>query len=259
MIFSHLLPNARAWRLTVNKKLRQFFDGLSGIESDVKSYIDDIWLDIFPSTTRELEAWEFQWGLPPAVLTDQARRDRVDAAWNSLGGQSPRYIQDTLQANGFDIYVHEWWELPIVGAPVVRNPLLYLDDGTVGIPFTMYDGAADAQDGDTASQDGGTATPVGYPLVNKILIATNRFIGDGSSMMYDGAADAQDGDVVVLYSNKQYVIPTDSAKWPFFLYIGDVNFPDLASLPESRRDEFEDLCLKICPTEQWLGILVTYS
>ena len=30
-VFKHLLPNARAWRITVDKKLRQFFEGLSGV------------------------------------------------------------------------------------------------------------------------------------------------------------------------------------------------------------------------------------
>ena len=258
-MFSHLLPNARAWRLTVTKTLKQFFEGLEGINSDIKTFFDLIWLDIFSNTTRELGAWEFQLGLTQNGLTEQERRDRIDAARKALGGQSPRYIQDTLQANGFDVYVHEWWEVPVVGSPVVRNPLTYLDDGSVAIPFTMYDGGVDAQDGDADSQDGGTSTPIGYLLVNKIITADNQFIGDGSTLMQDGGVDAQDGDVVVLYGTKQYTIPVDPAKWPYFLYIGGSTFPDVANLSESRKEEFEDLCLKLCPTEQWLGILVTYS
>jgi len=268
-IFKHLLPNARAWRITVDKKLRQFFQGLTGIGEDSKEFFDGIYNDLDPQKTRELDNWEQQFALPSTPLTEQERRNRLDATWKALGGQDPRYIQDTLQAAGFDVYVHEWWE-PIPGrpnggsingdvTPVARDPFDYLDDGTGGLPFIMVDGAADAQDGDNVAQDGSTATPAGYPLVNKILEASDEFIGDDSVSMQDGGAQAQDGGILTIYSQKQYVIPADLTKYPFFLYIGGPTFPDQATVPTARRDEFEDLCLKICPTEQWLGILVNYS
>ena len=229
-IFKHLLPNARAWRITVDKTLRQFFQGLTGIGADTKTFYDDIYNDLDPQKTRELSAWEVQFGLQDTGLNEQARRDRLDAAWKEKGGQDPRYIQDTLQAAGFDVYVHEWWEPsvehPTGGSvngdvtPTARNPFDYLDDGTGGLPFLMFDGGADAQDADSDSQDGG---------------------------------------IVTISSQKQYVIPADPTKYPYFLYIGGATFPTQSQVSESRRDEFEDLCLKICPTEQWLGILVNYS
>ena len=268
-IFKHLLPNARAWRITIDKTLREFFEGLTGLGEDVRTFYDGIFSDLDPQQTRQLPEWEKQFALPDTGLTEQERRDRLDATWKALGGQDPRYIQDTLQAAGFDVYVHEWWE-PIVGrpnggsidfdvTPVVRNPLTYLDDGTGGIPWLMTDGTADAQDGDSVSQDGSSNTPQGYPLVNKLLESVDSLVSDGSQPMQDGELQAQDGGTVVVYLQKQYIIPVDVTKWPFFLYIGGQTFPDTASIPISRRDEFEDLCLKICPTEQWLGILVTYS
>ncbi len=47
-IFKHLLPNARAWRLTIDKQLRQFFDGLSrALGDDIKLFFDEIWLLIY--------------------------------------------------------------------------------------------------------------------------------------------------------------------------------------------------------------------
>jgi hypothetical protein len=268
-VFKHLLPNARAWRITVEKQLRQFFQGLTGIGEDAKAFIDDVYSDLDPQLTRELSTWEGQFALRDTGLTTQQRRDRLDATWKAQGGQSPRYIQDTLQAAGFDVYVHEWWvpsvEHPTGGSvggdvtPVARNPFDFLDDGTGGLPFLMMDGTADAQDGDADSQDGATATPVGYPLVNKISISTTTVIGEGSAEMQDGGASAQDGGLLTVFSLKQYVMPTDPTKYPFFLYIGGQTFPDQANVQGSRRDEFEDLCLKICPTEQWLGIIVNYS
>jgi hypothetical protein len=268
-IISHLLPNARAWRIVVNKQLREWFEGLAEALSVHKTYFDEIWLDIFPESTRELGTWEAQFGLLDTGLTEQERRDRLDATWKAVGGQSPRYIQDTLQAAGFDVYVYEWWE-PIGGrpnggsidgdvTPVARDPRDYLDDGTGSLPFLMYDGGADAQDGDAVSQDGGTSTPAGYPLVNKINESPTVVIGDGDAAMNDGAITAQDGGGVITFNLVQYVVPSDPTKWPYFLYIGGATFPDQANVPEARRDEFENLCLKICPTEQWLGILVSYS
>lgn len=268
-VFKHLLPNAKAWRITIDKKLRQFFQGLTGVAEDSKEFLDGVYTDLDPQSTRELDAWENQFALLSTGLTEQQRRDRLDGVWKALGGQDPDYIQSTLQAAGFDVYVHEWWE-PIPGrpaggsinndvSPVARDPFTYLDDGTGGTPDLMYDGAADAQDGDAVAMDGSTLVPVGYPLVNKILEASDEVIGDGAPLMQDGGAFAQDGGILTIYSQKQYVIPADPTKYPYFLYIGGETFPNQANIPLNRRDEFEDLCLKICPTEQWLGILVTYS
>lgn len=268
-IFQHILPNARAWRLTADKNLRRFFEGLSGIGADVKEFADLVYLDLFPDTTRALPEWEQQWGLPDTGLTEQERRDRLDATWKAEGGQSPRYIEDTLRAAGFDVHIHEWW-IPIGGrpgggsidndvTPVPRNPNQYLDDGSGGFPALMFDGGADSQDNDAESQDGSTSAFTGYPLVNKILQAVSVSFGDGSPEYQDGGLSAQDNAGLLSYSRKQYLLPTDPLKYPFFLYIGGQTFPDNALVSQSRREEFENLCLKICPTEQWLGILVTYS
>lgn len=257
-LFKHLLPNAKAWRLTVDKQLRQFFDGLSGLGSDIRTYFDLIYLDLFPETTRDISGWEQQFGLANTLTIEQERRDRLTATWQAVGGQSPRYIQNTLQAAGFNVYVHEWWQLPVVGSPVPRNPLLYLDDGSGGFTLLMNDGAADTQDGDANSQDGSTGGPTGFPLVNKIFESSLSSIGDGATNMNDGAVDAQDGGATTDYALKIYPIPTDPTKWPYFLYIGGQTFPGHAIVQTSRKNEFETLCQKICPTQQWLGMLITY-
>ena len=265
-IFQHLLPNAKAWRIIIDKKLRQFFEGLTGLGEDVNSFFDDVWLDIFPQTTRDILGWENQFGLPNTLTDEQEQRDRLDATWKALGGQSPRYIQDTLQAAGFDVYVHEWWvpgseaAVNVKAAATPRDPFTYLNDGLQPLQFLSVDGGADMQDGDlVVGMDGVSVQPSGYPLVNKILIPTSAIIGDGSELMIDGGDNAQDGGVLTVYSLKLYELPADSTKYPYFLYIGGASFPDHANVSSSRKNEFETLCLKICPTQQWLGILVNYS
>lgn len=225
-LFQHLLPNARAWRLTIDKNLRRFFAGLSVLPADIQQFVDAVWQDVFPATTRQLSLWEDQFGLPAAVLTDAERRARITAAWLATGGQSPRYIQDVLQAAGFAVYVHEWWE-PGTNPPVARNPNDVITQGAANTPFLMSDGGGDAQDGDAVAQDGATLSLTGYLLVNKI-------------------------------PGVSYAVPTNPQHYPYIFYVGGETFPDVANVPESRRDEFENLLLKISPTEQWIGVLVGY-
>jgi len=234
MITKHLLPVARAWRITTEKQLRQFFVGLSGLEVDVRAFIDGVWSDIGPQTTRELEAWERQFGLRDIVLTEQERRDRLAAAWAATGGQSPRYIQDTLQAAGFDVYVHEWWEpgteppLGVSAAATARSPVLWLQSDSGTTRSGVDCGEALAECGEVFAECGNGTEAPGYPLVNR-------------------------GPGVV------YTVPVDSSKWPYFIYIGAGVFGDMAAVPTARKDEFEALCLGVCPAQNWLGMLVNYS
>lgn len=231
-LYTNLLPRARAWTITITKPLRSLFVGLD--LSATKTFVDLIWLDIFPDTTRELEKWEDQWYLRSGNFTEQERRDRLDAAWKALGGQDPRYIQDTLQANGFDVFIHEWW-VPGTEAPIgvracaeARSPFEFLRETNIQPdPFTGC-GEVIMECGEVVALCGNSLQPPGYALVNKI-------------------------------AGREYTIPADDSKWPYFLYIGGENFPDLAVIDPARQDEFEDLCLKICPTQQWLGILVSYA
>lgn len=266
-IFKHLLPNARAWRITTNKQLRRFFDGLgnSSIATNVKVFFDGVFTDIDPQQTRELQLWENQFGLPNTITNEQERRDRLDATWKALGGQDPRYIQDTLQNAGFDVYVHEWWipgTEPTIGVKscaTAKNPFLVLNDGLQLLQYLACDGGVDMQDGDTVvAMDGATVQPTGYVLVNKI-------VGEFTSLINDGAPDMQDGDALAMdsallsYADKLYEIPVDVSTHSYFLYIGGANYPDHAMIDQSRQNEFETLCLKICPAQQWLGMLITYS
>lgn len=266
-IIRHLLPNARAWRLTINKKLRQFFTGLSGVGDDARSFIDNVWLDIFPDTTRELGTWDTQFGLLDTQLTEQQRRDRLTATWQAIGGQSPRYIQDTLQANGFNVFVHEWWEPGTEPAPGIkqcvtpRNPLLVLRREFTNASLLVDCGEALAQCGEAFAEAGNGPNPLGYPLVNKIFVTEPDILPLCAEAVAEaGEPDALCGNFFKFRETlRQYIIPDDPAKWPYFLYIGGQTFGDLAQVDPKRRDEFEALCLKICPTQQWLGILVEYN
>lgn len=265
-IFKHLLPHAKAWRITIDKTLREFFNGLTTTGSDVKDFIDGVWLDIFPEDTRELSEWEQQWGLRDAGLTTQERRDRLDATWKALGGQDPKYIQDTLRNNGFDVYVHEWWAPgtePAVGVraqATVRSPLLYIRRQYTETYSGVECGEALAECGESFALAGNGVEPRGYPLVNRIF-RTQPDIEPlcGEALAEAGESIATCGSYTTFRTDYQnYIVPSNTAYWPYFLYIGAADINDIAQVDPKRRDEFEELCLKICPAQQWLGILVEY-
>jgi len=265
-VFQHLLPNARAWRAVADKHLRQFFVGLSGFLLQIRQFVDLVWLDIFPASTREVTAWEEQFGLLGAVLSEQQRRDRLDAAWKAQGGQDPRYIQDTLRARGFDVYVHEWWvpgtepAVGVAGCATARSPLQRLRREFTKIRILVECGEDLAACGEEFALAGNSLNPAGYPLVNKIL----RTVPDIEPLCgEDLAACGEDLATCGNYGGFReevtpYTVPQDPSKWPYFLYIGGQPFGQLAQVEPARKDEFEALCLKICPAQQWLGILVEY-
>jgi hypothetical protein len=236
--------------------LRQFFEGLSGTGEDVKAATDDVYLDVFPQTTRELDQWEEQFGLTQVPLTEQERRDRLDAAWKQQGGQSPRYIQDTLQANGFNVFIHQWWvpgtEMP-VNTPGCVTPRVPSE--TIGF-FGAQCGEPSAQCGEPSAQCG-----------NSLLARYFNECGEQTAQCGEegaqcGAFAARVGYMLVNKSpnfNPSFAPPTEVDKQAYILYIGGINYTDVAEIPATRKDEFETLCLKICPTQQWLGIIVRYT
>jgi len=264
-IIEHLLPHSTAWKLTINKRLKDFISGLSHFPLDIKNFIDLIFMDIFPFTTRQLDEWENQFGLINNNLTDTQRRVRLDSFWKDRGGQSPRYIQDVLQKNGFDIYIHEWWESgtePPVSIKICttpRNPLNYLSEDGI-IRYSIQCGEPLSQCGEPLSQCGESISGLGYALVNKIYVSALINFQCGEILGQCGELFAQCGDVLG-YSQKlkKYTIPNDVSKFPYFLYFGGENFGEFAIIGNNRKDELENLILKIIPAQQWAGLLVQYS
>lgn len=246
-LFVHLLPRGIAWQVTTDKMLRRVFEGLSKAPSDVRDFVDAVWLDIFPTTTRELAMWEKQFGLT-STGTDSARRLALAAAWNAQGGQSPRYLEDVVRAAGFDVHVYEWWQLPVSGAPVARDPHDYTLLAQIGsvqctdivaIPSGPCCTAVDAPPIDPLP--GGVELFDLYPECNRWLINDPGYLVNEN-----------------LTRDAPPPVPDDAATWPYFLYWAGVDVDTRADIPAARREEFERLLLKLCPTQQWLVTYVNY-
>jgi len=138
-----------------------------------------------------------------------------------------------MQANGFDVYFHEWWTtapaVTVGVAPIARDPNTYL----AGAP--------------------------GYPLVNKIATSQTIFQGAGDPLMEAGEPTALAGqDAGITFGEVAYVVPANPLLWPYFLYVGAASFPSAASVDATRQEEFENLLLKLCPGHLWLGVIVNY-
>jgi hypothetical protein len=264
--FKHLLPRAKAWNLTVDKRLRQFFTGLASTGDDGKAFFDNVWLDAFPATTRDLDSWEDQFNLRTVGLSDADRRTRLTASWRALGGQSPKYIQDILQANGFNVYVHEWWvpgTEPTPGTPgtaTARNPHEWLRPTYYSLPQKMECGETLAACGEALAECGNVLNQPGYPVVNKLYETAPDYITlCGEAEAACGESNAECNNYLQFTERViPYTVPTNPVYFPYFLYIGGEIFGQIAEVEESRRNEFENLCLKHAPTQNWLGILVEY-
>lgn len=223
--FKHLLPSGKAWRLIIDRRLRQFFDGMAVEPGDAQDFQDGVWNDFRPFETTKLDEWEDQFGLLPiAGGTEQDRRDRLDAEFKALGGQSPRYLQDIVQAAGFPLFIHEWW-FPGTNPPIARNPNNLISvDGTGSVVVTQL--------GRATSQLGGPSASLGK--ARKL------------------------GDLIEDNLEAPVVIPTDPTKYPFFLYWSDATFGDFVQIPAAREEELKTLLLKLCPAQQWIGIFVEF-
>lgn len=228
-VFQHLLPRALAWRSTIATSLRRYLEGLAAFAGDVRTFIDLVYLDLFPPSTRELPAWETEFALA-GTGDETTRRLRLAAAWAAQGGQSPDYIQSVLHAAGFTtVFLYEWWTS---GPPfLARDPRDYTTQPLIGAyqceatsPWQCFDPGPGQQLAPHC--DDTLANEPGY-VVN--LDLTPR------------APPA---------------VPDDPAFWPYFLYFAGETFPELAAVDATRLDELKELLLEICPAQQWLVLMI---
>jgi hypothetical protein len=246
-ILTHLLPRGRAWRVTTDKPLRRLVEGLAeGVPPQIRGSVDTVFAQAFPDSSSELTEWEKQFGVT-ANPNDTIRRQLLSTEWFAAGGQSPRYIQDVLQSAGFNLYVHEWWDGPNVSPRTKRDPRAYTVPPQIGTeqctssePDIVHPPTEDEQP-QCSSGFSITGTPIRQPQCNRFL-----------------ANDPHYFDNKTLTDEAPPPIPNDPAKWPYFLYVGAATFPNFATIPTSRRAEFERLILKVRPTHNWIVTLINF-
>lgn len=216
-----LLPTGDAWRAVATSSLSKILEGISPTFERVREFSNSCYLDLFADTTRELAEWEAEFGVYPRQgVSDDARRATLQGRKSATGGQSPSYIQATLQAAGFDVYIHECWAT--TSPFVARDPRAYTSAPYIG-----------------THRCGAPGSRCGAPTAR-----CNRFLvnqpGYWQTLRWAGEAPDR--------------VPDDSDYWPFFIYLGGATFGDTFSILESRWREFQWLVQQIKPSRHWVVV-----
>jgi hypothetical protein len=112
-VIKYLFPRSKAFRSVADNYFRKFLKGMAYGPDNIQEYLENIYGDLFPETTRELEKWENQFGVVFAKQYDEnIRRNLLKSFWNiNTGGQSVEYLQQILQLISPDFHVIE--NLPV--------------------------------------------------------------------------------------------------------------------------------------------------
>ena len=245
------LPQSRAFSLIITKRMRLFYQGLS-YPQYYRDLFDTTYKQLDPQVTDNLVRWEEQFYLPSSGLTEQERRDRLEATWKMTGGQSPGYLQSILRGYGFDVYVHDWWmpdeqildltmggddafmggENARMGAQIVEYPVPWNPNLLLVDPY--------------------------YPLVNRTSVTSYAPLSMGSEDAFMNGENSFMGSLRKTESGDFYPIPADPTKWRGFVYVAGETMPNQATVPLERKAEFEELILSIFPADKWVGVIVEY-
>ena len=133
----HLVFRSNIWALVIDRVYRKIFEGLANYFESLRSWLDLIWLDMFPESTRELLRWESLFDLPETGLSDYYQRQRLAGAWQQTGGSHPDYLTDVLHGAGFpQLFVYDFWcGIDSSGDPIVRDPNAYVAVGAYVLPY----------------------------------------------------------------------------------------------------------------------------
>ncbi len=229
-VIQHLLPRTRTWSLVVDTTLRRFFAGIAdGLLTPARAAADSVWAALDPETTSELAEWENQFDIWETDASDANRRIAIEAAWNSATGQSPRYLQDRMQAAGFDIYYHGWRN----PGGSVRDPHDYCTASLYGTAQCLSEAYVD----DVlycGPEDDLTTLCCDSFIVNE----TNYLVNEGLNGLPNPA------------------LPTDETRWRYFIYWGGETFGTTATVPAARLVELKRMLLKYCPAHLWIVMLI---
>jgi hypothetical protein len=254
-IIKLLAPKSLAFSLFIQKKLTQFLEALTIIPDDFRSYLHQIWLDSFPSTTRELELWRNQFGIQYYPDDESQQRQMIATEWASKGGQGKDYLQSQLQSAGFEVQVHE--NNPAIDPDILLSSLFVMQCGGTN----AYAGRSDAFAGKT----GGDLIVNGPILTNvplKIAIAGYINCCCGNNAAHCGYFEK------IKTHDRVYEITNDQDYWPYFFFIGgdatrdpvthEITEIANANVQANRKDEFKRLILKLKPAQSWVGLLISY-
>ncbi len=104
-----LLPKSKAFRVVQDSQLRRLIKGLAVLPEDVRLEMEQIYMDLYPETTRALAEWENQFAVLFAnEQYGDTRQGILKALWRANeGGQTAQYLENILQKINPGIHVFE--------------------------------------------------------------------------------------------------------------------------------------------------------
>ncbi len=277
--FKHLVTRSQAWRL-VASPFREYIKGFSFFPADLRDFIDRVWLDILPLTTRELPKWEQQFNLTQSGCVSE-RTNNLGGRWKAQGGQGFDYLEDLIQSSGYpQVFLHQWWigvdafrtyclspdsdcgsETAECGVLLLGGSIEVIDpNGVLDIIYLTYCLGPDSDCGSSEAECGGVIYDT------KLLVNKGPELASFDFQTYClapdsdcGSSEAECGIVTgLLFVPIPYHIPQNESQWHYMIYVGAEVFGDIAEVPEELQGEFERLLLGILPYQQWIGLLINY-
>lgn len=228
---SYIAPKSKAFRLIIDKKLKQFFSGIASLPMLLQEHFANVFLQIFPNTTIYLLKWSEQFGFGTSQEVF-----KLVAEWKQQGKQSPNYLQQALIDNDFDLYVHEWWRSSSEKRPVQC-------------------GAREAQCGRAAAQCGGILdVPSTYPITRNPLIYVRST--QPNNLLVNSVQIATGP---YTFDDKIYSAPAIDGQLQYYFYVGAETFGDFASIPINRKRELEKIIYKFKPCHQRCVLLIDFT
>jgi hypothetical protein len=103
-----LFPRAHAFELFIDNNKRKLVDALSALPENIRTEAENVYLDLFPDTTRFPEKWESVFSIYLSSAEIVKRRNIIDALWKTISGdQGTNFLQQILRSIDFRFTVVE--------------------------------------------------------------------------------------------------------------------------------------------------------
>lgn len=243
-LFKQLFPTGRVFKVSDGSNINRFIsvvsDVLSGVDDDARAVLNSILPDNDEFTAEDATDWENRLGMisNPLVSLDD-RKAAIIRKMNHPGDikarQSHDYLQDSLQAAGFDLYVYE--NIPEQSP----SDVLY--------PFSGTAQQGDGQQGDFEQGDVFSVYPDLFIEVQQGDIQQGSF-QQGWFEYIKKVANHIDEPLDAFFDV--------GSNYRSTFFIGGPVLGEFADIDANRQDELRQLILKLKPVQTVSYMFINY-
>lgn len=241
---TQLFPTGEAYNFTpngyVDKLLNAVTEGEEQVVSDIKAILHSILPDSASFDTADAVKWEIALGITPDLSSTLEQRkqvilDKLTHPQDIPARQSAQYMEDTLRAAGFDVYVHENLDGSRIENIVTSNTEQLGDD--------QLDGN---QLGTPISANPDRFAPVGF---GDVQLGTHQL---GEHAYIDKVVNHLEYEKDVFYKIAEPGLTN-------VIYVSGATRPEYTDVPANRRSEFRELILLLKRAKCPAILLINYT